>query len=157
MFSNLLVPLDGSPAAEKALDLALDMARCYGGTVTLIQVQEDVLDGGTAAVVRATALATGSEAQANQILKQQCEAYLREVMQPRIESGVPMQMSVVRGKAAESVVEYANSHDVDLVVMATHGRTGLRRLAFGSVAEDVLRSASCPVVVIRPPDYQLNS
>jgi nucleotide-binding universal stress UspA family protein len=157
MFTNLLVPLDGSEAAEKALNLALDMARCYGGTVTLIQVQEEALDVGTAAVARATALATGSEQQAMEIMRQQSEAYLRTVMQPKVGIGVVMDAVVVPGKPAEGIVSYATKYAIDLIVMATHGRTGLRRLAFGSVAEDVLRAAPCPVVVIRPPDYNLKA
>ena len=154
MFQNILVPSDGSAAGEKALDLALDMARCFGGQVTLLQVQEDGVDVGTAAVARATALATGSEEQAMAIMRQQSETYLREVVQARIESGVKMLTVVAAGRAGSRILAFAEEQNVDLIVMATHGRTGLRRLAFGSVTEDVLRKAVCPVVVIRPPDYE---
>jgi len=153
MFQNILVPLDGSNAAEKALDLALDMARCYGGEVTLLHVHEDDLDGHSAAMVRATALATGSEEQAYAIIREQTEAYLREVVYKRLDAGVKMLTVVTNGRAWSRIVEFVKEQNIDLIVMATHGRTGIRRLAFGSVTEDVLHQASCPVVVIRPPIY----
>ncbi len=154
MFQKILVPLDGSAPAEKALDLALDMARCYGGEVTVLQVLEEALDVGAAAIARAASMATGSTDQAMGIMRQQAEAYLREVVHKRQDSGVPIRTVVTSGVAVNSILRFAGEHQNDLIVMATHGRTGLSRLAFGSVTEDVLRQAVCPVVVVRPSDYQ---
>ncbi|KAA3658764.1 MAG: universal stress protein [Chloroflexi bacterium] len=154
MFQKILVPLDGSIAAENALNLAVDMARCYGGEVTVLHVQEEALDVGTAAIARATGLATGSSDQATAIMRQQAEAYLREVVHKHIDAGVQILTVVTSGQAAECILRFAKEQSLDLIVMATHGRTGLRRLAFGSVTEDVLHDATCPVVVIRPPEYQ---
>ena len=154
MFQKLLVPLDGSAPAEKALDLALDMARCYGGEVTVLQVLEEALDVGAAAIARAASMATGSTDQAMGIMRQQAEAYLRDIAQARIDTGVRLLTVVMSGIAADTILRFAKEHGNDLIVMATHGRSGLSRLAFGSVTEDVLRRATCPVVVIRPPDYQ---
>ncbi len=154
MFKKILVPLDGSVPAEHALNLAVDMARCYGGEITVLQVQEEAIDVGTAAIARATGLATGSSEQATAIMRQQAETYLREVVYKRIDSGVQILTVVTSGQAAECILRFAEEQSIDLIVMATHGRTGLRRLAFGSVTEDVLHNATCPVVVIRPPEYQ---
>ncbi len=112
------------------------------------------MDVGIVAIARATGLATGSSDQATAIMRQQAEAYLREVVHKRIDSGVRMLTVVASGQAAECILRFAGEQSIDLIVMATHGRTGLRRLAFGSVTEDVLHDATCPVVVIRPPQYQ---
>lgn len=154
MFQKILVPLDGSAPAENALNLAVDMARCYGGEVTVLQVQEEAMDVGNAAIARATGLATGSSDQASAIMRQQAEAYLRDVVLQRMDAGVQILTVVASGQAAECILRFANEQSIDLIVMATHGRTGLRRLAFGSVTEDVLHDAKCPVVVIRPQEYQ---
>lgn len=156
MFKKILVPLDGSAPAEKALDLSVDMAKCYGGEIVVLQVQEDAMDVSEAAVARAAALATGSEAQALELLRHRSEAYLREVVQARAASGLPILTAVVSGNPADAILTYAKENGCELIVMATHGRTGLRRWAFGSVTEDVLHKADCPVLVIRPHDYHLN-
>lgn len=60
----------------------------------------------------------------------------------------------VCSRTAQAIVEYANSHDIDLIVLATHGRTGIRRLFMGSVAEAVVRTASCPVLTIKPDNKE---
>jgi nucleotide-binding universal stress UspA family protein len=154
MFQKILVPLDGSTPAEKALDLACDMARCYGGEVTVLQIVEEALDVGSAAMARATSMATGSTDQAMGMMRQQVESYLREVVQERLDTGVSILTVVNNGVAVDGILRFAKEQAFDLIVMATHGRSGLSRLAFGSVTEDVLRRADCPVIVIRPPDYQ---
>lgn len=151
MFKKILVPLDGSDLAERALDVSIDMASCYGGEIILMEVQEEGMDVGEAAVARATALATGSAAQAMEVFRHHAEAYLREVVEKRrAQTDVPIQIVVAQGNPAESIVAQAQEMGVDLIVMSTHGRTGLRRFAFGSVTEDVLHHATCPVLVIRP-------
>lgn len=151
MFKKILVPLDGSELAEQALDLSINMAGCYGAELYLLEVHEDAMDVGEAATVRAIALATGSEAEALEVVQHQAEAYLRRLVKAYAEkTAVPMHIDAKWGSPADVIVSHAQENGVDLIVMATHGRTGLRRFALGSVTEDVLHKAKCPVMVIRP-------
>jgi len=76
--------------------------------------------------------------------------YLEKLAAPLREEGVNVKTAVVeRDVVAEAIVDYAEQNDIDLIVMTTHGRSGLSRLVFGSVAESVVRHAPCPVLLIR--------
>jgi nucleotide-binding universal stress UspA family protein len=77
-----------------------------------------------------------------------------QTVKPTIE-GLPFCREFVVGTPIDSLVNYAKEHDIDLIVMGTHGRTGLMRLLMGSVAEAVVRRAPCPVVTIRQPAENL--
>jgi nucleotide-binding universal stress UspA family protein len=79
------------------------------------------------------------------------DALLREVAR-RIPNEVRVRQIVVTGLAADEIVRLAGETEVDVIVIATHGRTGIRRLIFGSVAERVVRHATCPVLTIRPTE-----
>ena len=67
-------------------------------------------------------------------------------------SGVKIVTATVHGRASNAIIDYAAEHGIDLVVIATHGRTGLEHLIFGSTAERVIRECPCPVLTIRDPD-----
>ena len=143
---RLLVPLDGSPLAEEALPEALKLAQATGASVSLVRVQPwlsamlyaDGENSGYASDV--AAWETDVEEAAQQ--------YLAEVKQ-RLPAAIHPEAVVLRGDASLMLDEYAKQHDIDLVVMSTHGRSGLRRAVLGSVAERLVR-AGLPAILVRP-------
>ncbi|MCS6773931.1 MAG: universal stress protein [Anaerolineae bacterium] len=141
MFKRILVPLDGSTFSELALSAAREIASCDGGEIILARVDERYepppgLFVPVSALPEVTQLSVGE--------------YLQQHEQRLRASGFKASSAVLEGKVASAIVRFAREADVDLIVMCTHGRTGLRRLLMGSVAEGVMRSAPCPVMLIRP-------
>ena len=147
-FSRILVPTDFSTGAEEAAVVAAAFARQVGGTIELLHVYNPpsilLPDGSTFAPTPAQ-LVEASE-RADSALADACRALVA-----RIGDGVRVESSSRIGAAADEIVRLAGSGKYDLVVMGTHGRTGLRRLVVGSVAEKVLRRASIPVLTVREP------
>ncbi len=143
MYQKILVPLDGSPLAEQAIPYATEL--CKGSTeVTLFQVVHLPLPLAAPDVSIATPMPDLQE------LKQEAIDYLESLAQRLREDGVHVKTDAVeRDVVADAIVEYAEEHSIDLIVMTTHGRSGLSRLVFGSVAESVVRHAPCPVLLIR--------
>ena len=143
MYQKILVPLDGSPLAEQAIPYATEL--CKGSTeVTLFQVVHLPLPLAAPDVSIATPMPDLQE------LKQEAIDYLESLAQRLREDGVHVKTDAVeRDVVADAIVEYAEEHGIDLIVMTTHGRSGLSRLVFGSVAESVVRHAPCPVLLIR--------
>lgn len=142
MYTHILCTLDGSPLAEQALPHALTMAKMFGARLTLLRVVE------VPPLPVLPELAT-VEIELLPQLEQEARAYIEQKVAELKEEGVVVQGDVVEGRAAEAIADYASENNVDLIVMATHGRSGLSRWAFGSVAERVLRQAHCPVLLIR--------
>jgi nucleotide-binding universal stress UspA family protein len=135
---RILVPLDGSALAEVALDRAADLARGAASTIVLLRAAEaHVLPGldptdAQVAVVR------------------EAEEYLAAAANRLRAGGVKhVETSVWYGQPAESIVEAARARKADLIVMASHGRSGLGRLILGSVTESVLRATDTPILLVR--------
>jgi nucleotide-binding universal stress UspA family protein len=127
---NILVPLDGSALAEQILPPATELARLFQSEITLLRVVES--DG----------LAQREKADA--------EAYLERMAARLLELDVPVRSRVVVGwQAAPVILDEANCNS-DLVALATHGRGGLRRMLFGSIADQVVGGTVCPALVYRP-------
>ncbi len=149
MYRRILVPLDGSRLAEAALPHAIGAARCFGSSVLLFQVAVPV----TIATAIDPVAATGAEAaiavEAMEASERAATGYLAEVASRPELQGIPVQTEVGRGNAAMEIVKRAKAGDVDLIAMSTHGRSGLGRLVFGSVADQVLREAGLPILLIR--------
>lgn len=142
MFQRLLVPLDGSPFGEASLPLAEAQARAFNACLILLHVVTPVPGG---ADLR-TAWVSFSEAQAR--------AYLEAIAVGLAQRGLHVETVVVpqRDSVAQTVVDEAETLRADLIVLATHGRTGLARLVLGSVAEEIVRHAPCPVLLVRPSE-----
>lgn len=121
---NILVATDFSPFSEQAIRGALALARHFGATLHLLHVVHRAADR-AAALDR---LGDFAEAQAD---------------------GVPFTASVAVGRPDQEIVRYAAREQMDLIVMGTHGRTGLAHVVMGSVAEAVVRTAPCQVLTIR--------
>ncbi|MBI4492845.1 MAG: universal stress protein [Chloroflexi bacterium] len=152
---RLLVPLDGSDFATAALPVAEGLARALDGQLVLLHVAP-VPDRVLTADGRVVAyLVYGREATA---LEQQVEAltteaqhYLSQVASRLGASSSPVQLDVRVGSPAEAIAAAGREHGAAMVVMATHGRTGLGRLVFGSVPGAVLRQGNLPLLLVRPP------
>ena len=150
---NVLVPLDGSELSLKALEHAEKLALPLGAKVLLLRV-------GASVAPEAFGLPELSMALANELTLHQAKnevtltTYLEELAEPLREKGLNVETVVRSGDAASQIVELAESEHVDLVVMSSHGRTGLTRWIYGSVAERVLHNARCSLLVVRiPPEH----
>ncbi len=137
--SNILVPLDGSELAEEALDVAVDIARPAGGSITLFAAFDPAVAQGLAAYADAEQI-TGAMA---------AEAYLDQVAARLVGTGVDFAKTSSDGSnAAEEIIDRAAAEDVSMIVMTSHGRSGVGRWLLGSVADKVTRSATVPVVIV---------
>jgi nucleotide-binding universal stress UspA family protein len=152
VYNKILVPLDGSKLAEEVLSHVQDLAQRYGSEVILIQVVPPLskLVMETEAVSMGEARA-GPEA-ATAVAKAEREkahSYLESTAKRLRDEGVRVRAEILTGEAGDAVVAYAQSEVVDLIAMSTHGRSGLGRLVYGSVADHVLRHTGAPVLLIR--------
>jgi nucleotide-binding universal stress UspA family protein len=144
-FKTILCPTDFSDCSQRALEYATELAKTLGGELRLLHVVQLPLyvglENGPATVA--------ASAQYLEELRQRSEQRLRSAVEAcHQSSGVKVSGSIAEGAAHVSIV--AASEDADLVVMGTHGRSGLPRLLVGSVAERVVRLAHCPVLTIPP-------
>src|SRR5215470_14859960 len=136
-FKKILVPLDGSALAEAALGRAVEFAG-EGVTLMLLRAAE------------AHTLPGVDPSDAHVEVVREAEDYLAAVAARLAESGVAqVETSVWYGPAALAIVEAARLRKADLIVMSTHGRSGLGRLILGSVAESVLRGTRTPILLLR--------
>ncbi len=138
---RLLVTLDGSDLSNAAIPVAARLARELDGQVTLLQVVPPLQQMAHASMGDLPPMIDLEERRAAEDLRAHEGAF----------GGAPVERVVLVGShPAEEIIGWLRSHPVDLVVMATHGRGGLRHLVAGSVTEAVLRSGLAPVVAVRP-------
>ena len=158
MYDRMVVLLDGSNLAEQVLPHVREIARCQSSTVYLLSVAPVVMPAVPVVVdiypVYATTgfVAAGLEEQKR--LQTEMEEYLAQVAQ-QLQSVAAAVHTVVRfGHPADEILQYADEVGADLIAMCTHGRSGLKRWVYGSVADKVLRGAKCPVLLVRvqPPE-----
>ena len=146
MYSTILIPLDGSARAEAILPHVEDLAKRYGATVVFMRVVEPVpltvgLEGAY------TVLREESERRINQ-----AESYLAGLENQYREKGIKVRTHLAHGSAVEAITEAAKSEGADLIAMASHGRTGLSQVFYGSVAAGVLHRVDRPLLLIRSRD-----
>jgi len=148
-FKRILVPTDFSTGAENAAAVACAFARAVGGTIELLHVFHPpslmLPDGSTfpptpSELIEATERADGAL------------AVQKRALTERLEGAVDVDVASTIGDPADEILRLAASGDYDVIVMGTHGRTGIRRMMLGSVAEKVLRHAPIPVLTIREHD-----
>jgi nucleotide-binding universal stress UspA family protein len=136
---RILVPLDGSELAEAAIGRAVEMAASRAFNLMLMRAAEARTLPGTNAI----------DAQIEAV--REAETYLASVKAQLEKQGVQkVEANVWYGPPASAIIEAAQMYKPDLIVMSTHGRSGLGRLIFGSVAESVLRGTTIPILLIRP-------
>jgi len=139
---RVLVALDGSSSADALLRFLLEIAGPLDMTLQLLHVLEPVPPAAADSVVVVDDVDARRRA---------AEEYLAPLAAALRSRGISVMWCIRRGPAAEEILAAAAESDADLIAMATHGRTGLGRLLFGSVTETVLRRAPVPVFMIRQP------
>jgi nucleotide-binding universal stress UspA family protein len=143
MYQRVVVPLDGSELAERALPHAEELARLTGAPLHLVRV----IDLTRSPAYGAFGMYAGADAMAA-VEKEMDQGYLDQVAQGLSSRGVQATVEILRGPTARTLLGLARPGDV--IVMATHGRTGPTRWFLGSVAEEVVRHAPVPVLLVRP-------
>lgn len=145
MFGKILVPVDGSEASNQGLIEAVKLATMLGSRVYLVHVVEEfVVDYGFSAPQYATALIDSMREKGREVLAQALSEAKKFGVHPQ-----GALLETVAGPAADLIISHAKNIGANLIVMGTHGRRGLRRLALGSDAEAVVRLAEIPVLLIR--------
>ncbi len=149
IFHQILVPLDGSELAEQALPHAEALARRTGARVILLHVpvysnEPVVMIPGLPPYDLLPMPSPGTETLAK------AKRYLEQMKREVALRGLMVSTVTREGPPAETIIQFAHEQNMDLIVMSTHGRTGLSRMVFGSVAEEVLRGSGKPVLLIRP-------
>ena len=146
MYQRILVPVDGSPTSEKGLQEAIGLAKLTGGRIRVLHVVDDLpflmASEGYAAI--------GGDVL--EVLTDAGRAILAAAQQRVQEAGVPVDGAMfdsLHGRLCDRVVEQIAEWKADVVVLGTHGRRGVRRLVLGSDAEQVLRAATVPVLLVR--------
>jgi nucleotide-binding universal stress UspA family protein len=140
MFDTLLVPVDGSDGAAAALNHALELAVAHDATVHILNVADTTRDSVTSVRGRVV-----------DVLEQEGARIVREATERATEGGVSTVTDVLQGDPYRTIVDYADTYGIDLVVMATHGRQGLDEALLGSTTERVVRRSDVPVLTV-PPD-----
>ena len=142
-FERMLVPLDGSEFAEAALDPALAIARAMGSELVLFRVAQPIPRTDKLAempdVYNDVVAATYREA----------EDYLKGLQERLAPDQVSIEYRPASGGVARQILDYAAEYEVDLIILSSHGRTGVDRWIHGSVAQKVLSNCSCSTLVVR--------
>jgi len=150
-WKTILVPHDFSASANHAAAIARDEARLHGATLVLLHVIDLPYQLGPDAVI--VPPETGAPISVKQYAIQSAEAHLQDIAERLAKDGVSATGVVKIGNPIDEINRTIDEQAIDLVVMGTHGRTGLRHLMVGSVAERVVRSSRVPVLTIRHADH----
>jgi len=142
MYEKMLVPLDGSRLAECVLPHARAIAKgCTVREIVLLRVVEPPPTMGAEGIDVVALQQADQEAAA---------AYLARIESQLAAEGFKVSSHVLAGRAAEAISEFVHNNQINLIALATHGRSGVSRMVFGSVADRLVRSASVPVLLVRP-------
>jgi nucleotide-binding universal stress UspA family protein len=144
---SILLPTDFSECARHAVPAAAELARLLGARVLCLHVVEPVVPAvGWTPIAEPLPVADVSEQLEDSATRElprfaRCEEF----------GGLDVEDLITHGEAASEIVRVAEERGADLIVISSHGRTGLGRIIFGSTAESVVRHAPCPVLVVKPP------
>ncbi|HLY03559.1 MAG TPA: universal stress protein [Candidatus Cybelea sp.] len=144
MFNHILVALDGSDCSHKALGMAVQLAKEQGARCTVCTVV-DIVSAATSMTFATGDVVNEWIATLNEDARQ----IESEAMARYANSGVTLETRVLEGYPSSALIDVAKNTGADLIVMGSHGRTGLKRLWLGSVAESVVREATIPVLIVR--------
>ncbi|MFB6254012.1 MAG: universal stress protein [Halobacteriaceae archaeon] len=140
MYSNILIPTDGSDGAQKAIQEGINLAQLTGATIHALYVV-DTRDYNTLPESKWLTL--------EEELAAEGEEATNQVIEAAETAGVDAVANVTNGVPHEEILQYIAENDIDLIVMATHGRTGFNRFLLGSITEKIIRRAPIPVHVVR--------
>src|SRR5581483_4294666 len=144
MFKRILVPLDGSARAERALAVAARLAQASSGSVIVLRVVSNATDRGIDGPLPRTQADPSFAPELTQT-----ERYLTDVTVSPVLKAIPTEMVALVGSPAHVILSVASSYQADLIVLCSHGYTGMTRWVMGSVAEKVARHALLPVLILR--------
>jgi nucleotide-binding universal stress UspA family protein len=153
MFQRILVPLDGSKHAERAIPVAARISRATGGTLVFIRVIFAPTDAGNQPFANAATESAGSEAQ-----MEKAEDYLSSTVTTAYAqdlAGLPTEREVELGNAAPAIFAIARQEQIDLIVMCSRGETGLKRWVLGSVAHEAVHHTPVPVLILHERGAEL--
>ena len=147
MYSSILVPLDGSKRAEKILPHVIELGKSFGATLSLLGVIEP-----EASVQTYEPFLTQIDRELYDRQISQVTAYLNHQAAMLNDQGIETKVLVGEGPVVEVIITVAERQEVDLIAMATHGRTGLSRVIYGSVAAGVLHRIEEPLLLVQALD-----
>lgn len=142
MAQRILVPTDFSPDADRALEYAIELAKALPARLTFLHV------------IHFTPMTTGEmfayslEGYLN-AMESEAQKQMQSILERVHQNGLEGETSIVQGIPFQCIIDIAEDQAVDLIVMGTHGRTGLTHALMGSVAEKVARLAPCPILITR--------
>jgi nucleotide-binding universal stress UspA family protein len=142
MYERILVPLDGSARAERSIPVAAHIARATNGTVVLVEI---------ATLPFTYSPYLGSATYADEAIDadlSEVERYLNSLANSEPLAGIKTTTKAILGSAAPEILSTANSYNIDLIVMTSHGNTGMKRWMLGSVAQKIARHSAMPVLVL---------
>ena len=141
VLKHILVATDFGPAADAALTYGRALARNFGATLHVLHVAENLFMRPTVADPHTLKAAVA----------RRLEALLNDEDRSDLKAHTAVETS---DHPADAIIDYARQADIDLVIMGTHGRTGMSQLLVGSVAERVVRTAPCPVLTVKHPEHE---
>lgn len=144
---RIVVPHDFSADADAALGVAQELARQYGSRIDVIHVIAPPIDP-----EMYTPLHDPARAASQVAVRQEVTRRLNERIEAKMLPGITIEAHVCDGHAASGIVDFAHDQQANLIVIASHGLSGLRRFLLGSVTASVVRSARCPVLMLRAPN-----
>jgi nucleotide-binding universal stress UspA family protein len=152
MKRRILIPLDGSQLAEQVLLHIKALIECQGAEIHLLSVAP-VIDNMAASVMLYPLYVYREQLADEDAERKRIETeltnYLLGISRDLEQAGASARCVVRFGSPADEILSYASEHKIELIAMCTHGRSGLARWAYGSVADRVLRASSCPVLLVR--------
>ena len=145
--TRILIPVDFSECSKKALQYAIPLARQHQAVLILLSVIEPTYGGGEMTALDYVQIETA--------LKTSAETELAKLVAQEIPADIVTQTVIRSGSPSREITESAKVLDVDLIVISTHGRTGLSHVFLGSVTEHVVQRAPCPVFVVREREHDI--
>jgi len=142
MYKKILVPLDGSELSESVLNHVMTIAKsCQVPEVVLLRVREPLDD-----MVR-VALDPEIAKELDQAYHDEFANYLKGIAKKLEKKGIAVKTEVLAGNPAKEILKYSRNNNVDLIIMSTHGRSGVSRIVFGSVANKIIRQTEVPILL----------
>jgi nucleotide-binding universal stress UspA family protein len=145
MYHHILLPVDGSDVSDYAADEGIKLAAALGSGISFLYV----VDISVATLPDAESAISNFEV-IERSLREQGRNTLREQKDKALAAGIEAKAVLVEGTVTDEILKASLEGETDLIIMGTHGRTGLNRLLLGSVADFISKRAHCPVLLVRP-------
>ncbi|HZV11652.1 MAG TPA: universal stress protein [Candidatus Kapabacteria bacterium] len=147
---RLLAPIDFSESSKQALHYAVEFARSFKAELHLLNVIEPVM-------YPAEMFGQVGMVDVESVLEKSANEEMQAWRTSLIPQDVPAVVETLHGRPFAEILRYAEEHEIDLIIIGTHGRSGLDHFLLGSTAEKVVRKAPCPVLTVRPSEREIVS